>query len=316
MISSEFSGMEDCWDLQAIVRGGSLSNSHSPPCFDSLMIDSFTSFPDPFEAWSAGSVYDELEQVYKPFYPNTTLSSQFQANYSNNMPSSSSLSACESANSTAATNSATATPPPPPPPATPPRKRKNQQKKVVHQVTTSEGPSSDKWAWRKYGQKPIKGSPYPRSYYRCSSSKGCLARKQVERSRSDPTKFIITYSADHDHPYPTRRSTLAGSTRNTKSSATAAKSPTTRMQKVERLKDDGMDMCRSPNSNTSLEDEGSKEEEANVGDSDENENFDVAGFMPSGNLGLGLEGPNGLYSDLGFDDGFLSFEDFSETFSY
>lgn len=39
--------------------------------------------------------------------------------------------------------------------------RKNQQKRVVIQVT-AEDLSSDKWAWRKYGQKPIKGSPYPR----------------------------------------------------------------------------------------------------------------------------------------------------------
>ncbi|GAV57609.1 WRKY domain-containing protein [Cephalotus follicularis] len=63
-------------------------------------------------------------------------------------------------------------------------------------------PPSDSWAWRKYGQKPIKGSPYPRGYYRCSSSKGCPARKQVERSRVDPTMLVITYSCDHNHPWP------------------------------------------------------------------------------------------------------------------
>lgn len=64
-------------------------------------------------------------------------------------------------------------------------------------------PPPDSWSWRKYGQKPIKGSPYPRGYYRCSSSKGCPARKQVERSRLDPTTLLITYSCDHNHPLPT-----------------------------------------------------------------------------------------------------------------
>ncbi|KAI7749414.1 hypothetical protein M8C21_018776 [Ambrosia artemisiifolia] len=40
------------------------------------------------------------------------------------------------------------------------KKRKNQQKRVVVRVT-ADGLSSDPWAWRKYGQKPIKGSIYP-----------------------------------------------------------------------------------------------------------------------------------------------------------
>lgn len=91
------------------------------------------------------------------------------------------------------------------------KRRKNQLKKVC-QVPV-ESLSSDIWAWRKYGQKPIKGSPYPRGYYRCSSSKGCLARKQVERNRTDPTMFIVTYTCEHNHPAPTHKNSLAGSTR-------------------------------------------------------------------------------------------------------
>ncbi|URE45577.1 WRKY transcription factor [Musa troglodytarum] len=92
------------------------------------------------------------------------------------------------------------------------RRRKSQQKKVVCHVP-ADGLSSDTWAWRKYGQKPIKGSPYPRGYYKCSSSKACLARKQVERSRTDPGIYILTYTGEHNHPMPTHRSALAGSTR-------------------------------------------------------------------------------------------------------
>uniref|UniRef100_A0A7N0TSF6 WRKY domain-containing protein n=1 Tax=Kalanchoe fedtschenkoi TaxID=63787 RepID=A0A7N0TSF6_KALFE len=72
----------------------------------------------------------------------------------------------------------------------------------------NEGPPGDSWSWRKYGQKPIKGSPYPRGYYRCSTSKGCSAKKQVERSRTDASMLIITYTSTHNHPGPN----LPGST--------------------------------------------------------------------------------------------------------
>ncbi|KAL6606089.1 hypothetical protein ACP70R_041742 [Stipagrostis hirtigluma subsp. patula] len=92
------------------------------------------------------------------------------------------------------------------------KRRKNQVKKVVCHVP-ADGSSSDVWAWRKYGQKPIKGSPYPRGYYRCSSSKGCAARKQVERSRADPNTLILTYTGEHNHAAPTHRNSLAGTTR-------------------------------------------------------------------------------------------------------
>uniref|UniRef100_A0A5B7ASU1 Putative WRKY transcription factor 65 n=1 Tax=Davidia involucrata TaxID=16924 RepID=A0A5B7ASU1_DAVIN len=96
----------------------------------------------------------------------------------------------------------------------PKRSKRSVQKRVVSvpigdvDGSRSKGevyPPSDSWAWRKYGQKPIKGSPYPRGYYRCSSSKGCPARKQVERSHLDPTMLVVTYSCEHNHPWPATR---------------------------------------------------------------------------------------------------------------
>ncbi|XP_022724139.1 probable WRKY transcription factor 14 isoform X2 [Durio zibethinus] len=113
------------------------------------------------------------------------------------------------------------------------KRRKSQAKKVVcipspaatNSRSSGEVVPSDLWAWRKYGQKPIKGSPYPRGYYRCSSSKGCSARKQVERSRTDPNMLVITYTSEHNHPWPTQRNALAGSTRSqpSKNNASASK---------------------------------------------------------------------------------------------
>lgn len=61
-----------------------------------------------------------------------------------------------------------------------------------------------------------------RGYYRCSSSKGCSARKQVERSRTDPNMLVITYTSEHNHPWPTQRNALAGSTRSQPSKSNAA----------------------------------------------------------------------------------------------
>ncbi|XP_017697605.2 probable WRKY transcription factor 57 isoform X2 [Phoenix dactylifera] len=56
----------------------------------------------------------------------------------------------------------------------------------------------DGYRWRKYGQKTVKNSPYPRSYYRCTNSK-CMVKKRVERSPEDPTIVITTYEGQHCH---------------------------------------------------------------------------------------------------------------------
>lgn len=49
----------------------------------------------------------------------------------------------------------------------------------------------------------------------------------MERNRSDPKMFIVTYTAEHNHPAPTHRNSLAGSTRQKPSDQQTSKSPTT-----------------------------------------------------------------------------------------
>lgn len=82
------------------------------------------------------------------------------------------------------------------------KRRKLRIKKVIKVPASSTKPADippDDHYWRKYGQKPIKGSPYPRSYYKCSSTRGCPARKHVERSLEDPTMLVVTYEGEHNH---------------------------------------------------------------------------------------------------------------------
>lgn len=38
-----------------------------------------------------------------------------------------------------------------------------------------------------------------RGYYKCSTMRGCPARKHVERAPDDPTMLIVTYEGEHRH---------------------------------------------------------------------------------------------------------------------
>ncbi|TKY65395.1 WRKY transcription factor 22 [Spatholobus suberectus] len=225
--------MAEDWDLHAVVRGCSTVTSSSVSSSSSSATSGFGScylhHPEassssgfsifkgeqggqvlslsayPFEARSS---IEELHELCKPFFSKSQPLS---------LQASSPLSSLSSYSSATPKSVSTQEKQPqrnkqPQAVTTPRSKRRKNQLKKVCQVPV-ENLSSDIWAWRKYGQKPIKGSPYPRGYYRCSSSKGCLARKQVERNRSDPTMFIVTYTAEHNHPAPTHRNSLAGSTR-------------------------------------------------------------------------------------------------------
>ncbi|KAE8783344.1 putative WRKY transcription factor 7 [Hordeum vulgare] len=92
-----------------------------------------------------------------------------------------------------------------------PKKKKPREKRVVRMPAVSDKVAdipSDNYSWRKYGQKPIKGSPHPRGYYRCSSIKDCPARKHVERCRGDAGMLIVTYENDHNHAQPLDLATL------------------------------------------------------------------------------------------------------------
>ncbi|KAM2029458.1 hypothetical protein ACFX1X_041163 [Malus domestica] len=241
--------MEDDWDLQAVVRGCftatttsnttttstrassaaattslNISGFHSNPAAASFSSFDQTSqqqqllfslpLPDPII--KPRSAIEELHDLCRPFYPKSQppLSSpQITPSTLSPLASLSSLTTPEDQTHPIQYHRQQQTQHSKPSSSTTARskKRKNQLKKVCQ--VPAEGLSSDIWAWRKYGQKPIKGSPYPRGYYRCSSSKGCMARKQVERNKSDPNIFIVTYTAEHNHPAPTHRNSLAGSTR-------------------------------------------------------------------------------------------------------
>jgi WRKY transcription factor 33 len=61
-------------------------------------------------------------------------------------------------------------------------------------------PSDDGYNWHKYGQKQLKGSENPRSYYKCTFP-GCPTKKKVERSPEGQVTEIV-YKGTHNHPKP------------------------------------------------------------------------------------------------------------------
>ncbi|XP_072989601.1 WRKY transcription factor SUSIBA2-like isoform X9 [Typha latifolia] len=67
--------------------------------------------------------------------------------------------------------------------------------------------AEDGYNWRKYGQKHVKGSENPRSYYKCTHP-NCLVKKQLERSHDGQITEII-YRGRHDHPKPQPNRRLA-----------------------------------------------------------------------------------------------------------
>ncbi|VFQ92252.1 unnamed protein product [Cuscuta campestris] len=78
------------------------------------------------------------------------------------------------------------------------RGRRMRQPRFAFMTKSEVDHLEDGYRWRKYGQKAVKNSPFPRSYYRCTNTK-CTVKKRVERSSEDPTVVITTYEGQHCH---------------------------------------------------------------------------------------------------------------------
>nr|XP_034601361.1 uncharacterized protein LOC117861961 [Setaria viridis] len=60
--------------------------------------------------------------------------------------------------------------------------------------------SFDGYNWRKYGQKKVKRSEFPRSYYKCTHP-SCPVKRKVETTLDGQVAEIV-YSGEHNHPKP------------------------------------------------------------------------------------------------------------------
>ncbi|KAL0710461.1 hypothetical protein Bca4012_017439 [Brassica carinata] len=70
--------------------------------------------------------------------------------------------------------------------------------------------SNDGYGWRKYGQKQVKKSENPRSYFKCTYP-NCVSKKIVETA-SDGQITEIIYKGGHNHPKPEFTRRPSGST--------------------------------------------------------------------------------------------------------
>lgn len=72
----------------------------------------------------------------------------------------------------------------------------------------TEKSAEDGYNWRKYGQKHVKGSENPRSYYKCTHP-NCEVKKLLERA-ADGQITEVVYKGRHNHPKPQPNRRLAG----------------------------------------------------------------------------------------------------------
>ncbi|KAK3194711.1 hypothetical protein Dsin_026021 [Dipteronia sinensis] len=79
------------------------------------------------------------------------------------------------------------------------RMKKATRPRFAFQTRSVDDILDDGYRWRKYGQKAVKNSIYPRSYYRCTHHT-CSVKKQVQRLSKDTSIVVTTYEGTHNHP--------------------------------------------------------------------------------------------------------------------
>ncbi|XP_074382392.1 putative WRKY transcription factor 12 [Apium graveolens] len=77
-------------------------------------------------------------------------------------------------------------------------RRKLREPRFCFQTRSDVDVLDDGYKWRKYGQKVVKNSLHPRSYYRCTHS-NCRVKKRIERLSEDFRMVITTYEGRHNH---------------------------------------------------------------------------------------------------------------------
>ncbi|KAL6616299.1 hypothetical protein ACP70R_038569 [Stipagrostis hirtigluma subsp. patula] len=89
-------------------------------------------------------------------------------------------------------------PPPAPPPQMAAGARRGRDDNAPRNETMTHSPHSDGYLWRKYGQKRIRNTNFPRCYYRCNQQRNCMASKQVQQcSNGDPPLYAVVYVNEH-----------------------------------------------------------------------------------------------------------------------
>ena len=136
----------------------------------------------------------------------------------------------------------------------------------------------------------------------------------MERNKTDPGMFIVTYTGEHNHPAPTHRNSLAGSTRQkplTPQNVTAGDSNKTQKQysSPETSFDEELAVPQTQTQSTTTDSKEEEEEEEEredlvEEDDEEGDEFGISDMVLNDDFFMGLDGFEGPGTGDYFPDNF------------